>query len=46
MHRLLDVLGGRKAIAAEPLPERPADDDVWQAVCVHLLAEVGRPQLN
>ena len=35
-----------KAIAAEPLPERPADDDVWQAVCVHLLAEVGRPQLN
>jgi hypothetical protein len=35
-----------KALAAEPLPERPEDDDVWQEACVHLLAEVGRPDLN
>jgi hypothetical protein len=35
-----------KALAAEPLPEHVAHDDVWQAVCVHLLAEVGRPGLN
>lgn len=35
-----------KKLAAEPLPERAADDDVWQEACVHLLAEVGRPALN
>jgi hypothetical protein len=35
-----------KALAAEQLPDRPADDDVWQEACVHLLAEVGRPDLN
>jgi hypothetical protein len=35
-----------KALAAEPLPERAADDDVWQEACLHLLAEVGRPELN
>jgi hypothetical protein len=35
-----------KAIAAERLPEHAADDDVWQEACVHLLAEVGRPDLN
>lgn len=35
-----------KALAAEPLPERPEDDDVWQEACGHLLAEVGRPDLN
>jgi hypothetical protein len=35
-----------KALAAERLPDRPEDDDVWQEACVHLLAEVGRPDLN
>jgi hypothetical protein len=35
-----------KALASEPLPERAEDDDVWQEACVHLLAEVGRPDLN
>jgi hypothetical protein len=35
-----------KAIAAEPLPERAVDDDVWQEACVHLLEEVGHPELN
>ncbi|HEV7640699.1 MAG TPA: hypothetical protein VGO39_07535 [Gaiellaceae bacterium] len=35
-----------KALAAEPLPERPEDDDVWEEACVHVLAEVGRPELN
>jgi hypothetical protein len=35
-----------KALAAEALPARPEDDDVWQEACVHLLAEVGRPDLN
>ncbi|MFL5962280.1 MAG: hypothetical protein ACJ757_05240 [Gaiellaceae bacterium] len=35
-----------KALAAEGLPERAVDDDVWQEACVHLLAEVGRPELN
>jgi hypothetical protein len=35
-----------KALAAEALPERPEDDDVWLEACVHLLAEVGRPDLN
>jgi hypothetical protein len=35
-----------KALAAEPLPNRAEDDDVWQEACVHLLAEVGRPDLN
>ena len=35
-----------KALAAEPLPERPEDDDVWQEACARLLADVGRPDLN
>jgi hypothetical protein len=35
-----------KALAAEPLPGRAEDDDVWEEACVHLLAEVGRPDLN
>jgi hypothetical protein len=35
-----------KALAAERLPEQPEDDDVWQEACLHLLAEVGRPDLN
>ena len=35
-----------KALAAEPLPERAEEDDVWQEACVQLLAEVGRPDLN
>jgi hypothetical protein len=35
-----------KALGSERLPEHAADDDVWQEACVHLLAEVGRPDLN
>jgi hypothetical protein len=35
-----------KKLAAERLPEHAADDDVWQEACTHLLAEVGRPDLN
>jgi hypothetical protein len=35
-----------KALAAERLPDRAEDDDVWQEACAHLLAEVGRPDLN
>jgi hypothetical protein len=35
-----------KALAVEPLPDRPEDDDVWQEACVCLVAEVGRPDLN
>jgi hypothetical protein len=35
-----------RALAAEPLPERAVDDDVWGAVCTALLAEVARPDLN
>ena len=35
-----------KALAAEPLPETPEADDVWQEACAHLLAEVARPELN
>jgi hypothetical protein len=35
-----------KGLAAERLPERPEDDDVWQEACEHLLAEVRRPDLN
>ena len=35
-----------EALAAEPLPEAPEDDDVWQEACTSLLSEVGRPDLN
>ena len=35
-----------KALAAEPLPERPEDDDVWHEACEQLLAEVAKPELN
>jgi hypothetical protein len=35
-----------RAIAAEPLPERPEDDDVWQVACTHLLEQKARPQMN
>jgi hypothetical protein len=35
-----------RAIAAEPLPARPEDDDVWEEVCTLLLAGVARPDLN
>jgi hypothetical protein len=35
-----------EAIGAEPLPERPEDDDVWCKVCELLLAELARPELN
>lgn len=41
-----DLAIALKALAAEPLPERPEDDDVWLEACAHLLAEVGRPDLN
>jgi hypothetical protein len=39
-----DLAIALKALAAEP--ERPEDDDVWLEACAHLLAEVGRPDLN
>jgi hypothetical protein len=35
-----------RAIALEPLPARPEDDDVWAEVCALLLADVARPDLN
>jgi hypothetical protein len=35
-----------RTIAAEPLPERPHDDDVWVAVGTALLARRARPELN
>jgi len=34
------------SIAAEPLPARAEDDDVWQEACTHLLAREARPGLN
>jgi hypothetical protein len=33
-------------IAAEPLPEDPAQDDVWEVVAHALLAELAQPALN
>ena len=33
-------------IAAEPLPERAEEDDVWQEACAYLLREEVRPELN
>jgi hypothetical protein len=41
-----DLAVALKALASERLPDRPEDDDVWQEACVHLLAAVGRPDLN
>jgi hypothetical protein len=35
-----------RAIADEPLPPDPADDDAWQVVLAYLLAEVAMPELN
>ncbi|MBA3844155.1 MAG: hypothetical protein H0X39_16325 [Actinobacteria bacterium] len=35
-----------RALADEPLPVRPEDDDVWEEVCTLLLAKVARPELN
>ena len=35
-----------QAIAREPLPRTPAEDDVWRAVCAELLADVARPEWN
>ena len=35
-----------QSIADEPLPDAAADDDVWNVVCVALLAEVAAPELN
>ena len=35
-----------RLIAAEPLPERPEDDDVWGVVHAQLVAELVRPELN
>lgn len=33
-------------IAAEPLPDDPADDDVWEVVAHGVLAELAQPALN
>ena len=35
-----------EAIAAEPLPRQPEDDDVWCEVCDLLLSGLARPELN
>jgi hypothetical protein len=35
-----------RAIAAEPLPKRVEDDDVWAVACTALLADVARPERN
>jgi hypothetical protein len=35
-----------RALAAEPLPPRAEDDDVWEEVCTLLLAGLARPDLN
>jgi hypothetical protein len=35
-----------RALAAEPLPPRASDDDIWEEVCTLLLADVTRPDLN
>ena len=35
-----------QAIADEPLPADPAEDDAWQVVLAYLLAEVAMPELN
>jgi hypothetical protein len=35
-----------RSLAAEPLPERPEDDDVWEEACLHLTAAAARPDLN
>jgi hypothetical protein len=35
-----------RALAAEPLPARAEDDDVWEEVCTLLLADLARPDLN
>jgi hypothetical protein len=35
-----------RTLAAEPLPERADDDDVWEVTCAALLADVARPELN
>jgi hypothetical protein len=35
-----------RALAAEPLPARAEDDDVWQEVCTALLADAAKPELT
>ncbi len=35
-----------RTLAAEPVPARAEDDDVWEEVCTLLLADIGRPDLN
>jgi len=35
-----------RKVAAEPLPECAADDDVWQVACAHLLEQGARPAMN
>lgn len=35
-----------QVIADEPLPTDPAEDDAWQVVLAHLLAEVAMPERN
>lgn len=41
-----DLAAELKTLAAERLPERAQDDDVWQEACTRLLEEVGKPELN
>ena len=40
------LAGELRALAAEPLPARAEDDDVWEEVCTLLLAGLARPDLN
>jgi hypothetical protein len=35
-----------QAIAREPLPSRPEEDDVWSAVCEELLVDVAESEYN
>jgi hypothetical protein len=35
-----------RAIAAEPVPERADDDDVWQVACSYLVEREARPLMN
>jgi hypothetical protein len=35
-----------QAIAREPLPRTAGEDDVWNAVCEELLADIALPELN
>jgi hypothetical protein len=45
-HSMPTLAAELRAIAGEPLPERAADDDVWEVTCAGLLTDVARPELN